>query len=338
MFASFSTAAFLGDPVSSLLPAGAVAELVGLKVLISLEVLIPISLYLAVVTALSRFASDSELVAAHALRVPPSRVGSAVVAVSASLAIVVAALSLFARPWAYGELHAASARAEGRLDVDAMRPGTFYVGRDGDRVVFFSRQDAPGASAQDVFVQSWRGPQMEVIHARLASRTTRRAADGSAPISLRDAHIYRFDPYGAGDDRVLQAQDMTVDPDDQPATSPDEDAVTQSSRRLLASDAPASVAEMQWRWSTGVSTLLLGLLAIPMSRVRPRQARVTRFGTAILIYVAYYMLFTSARTWVQHGAVPAFPGVWWVPAMLGMLVLASLTAPGRHFGEGFRRA
>ena len=123
-----------------------------------------------------------------------------------------------------------------------------------------------------------------------------------------DAHIYRFDPYGAGDDRVLQAQDMTVDPDDQPATSPDEDAVTQSSRRLLASDAPASVAEMQWRWSTGVSTLLLGLLGIPMSRVRPRQARVTRFGTAILIYVAYYMLFTSARTWVQHGAVPAFPG------------------------------
>ncbi len=337
IFVSFSAADFVGDPVGSLLPAGSIAALVGLKVLISLEVLIPISLYLAVVIALSRFSSDSELVAAYALRVTPARVRTAVITVSALLAVAVSLLSFIARPWAYGELHRLYARAESRLDVGAMRPGTFYVGRNGDRVIFFSGQDRPGGPAKDVFVQIWHGSRMEVIHAGTAIAAPR-AADGSAPIALRHAHVYRIDPATGADDRVLQAEDMTIDPNEQALEPGGYSSVAASSWRLLGSGAPADVAELQWRLSTGVSTLLLGLLGVPMSQFRPREGRHARLAAAILTYVGYYMLFTSARTWVQHGTIAAFPGVWWVPAMLGVLVFSSLCAPGRNFEYGHGRA
>ncbi|NVN11031.1 LptF/LptG family permease, partial [Nguyenibacter vanlangensis] len=61
------------------------------------------------------------------------------------------------------------------------------------------------------------------------------------------------------------------------------------------------------------------LLAVPLARGRPRQNRYGKLGTAILIFFVYYLLYTSARTWVQHGMVGTLPGIWWAPAMLAAL-------------------
>ncbi len=334
LFASFSAAGFLGDAVGGLMAGDTIARLVGLKVLIALEVLIPVALYISVVLALGRFNSDGEFVAAFALRFTPATVLRAVLALSGVLALVVAGLSLMVRPWAYRELHEISARAEHTLDVSAMRPGTFYVSRDGDRVIFFSRQDRPGSPARDVFVQLWRGDQVRVIHAVQADELTPDTADGSPRIELRDAHVYDIGLGGTAGDRMFSAGEMVVDPADRDATTPAYDAVAASSPSLLHSGFAPDVAELEWRLSTPLSTLLLGVLGIPMSRARPQQSRTARLGGAILIYFAYYLLFTSARTWVQHGAIAAFPGIWWVPALLGLFLVAALGRPARNFELG----
>ena len=60
---SFGAADFLSNAVNALLPAHMVVQLVGLRTVIALEVLIPISLYLAVVMAFGRLYSDSEVAA-----------------------------------------------------------------------------------------------------------------------------------------------------------------------------------------------------------------------------------------------------------------------------------
>ena len=44
LFASYSAAEFLSDAVNGLLPTNTIGEMIGLKALISLEVLIPVSL------------------------------------------------------------------------------------------------------------------------------------------------------------------------------------------------------------------------------------------------------------------------------------------------------
>ena len=112
-----------------------------------------------------------------------------------------------------------------------------------------------------------------------------------------------------------------IDPNKADDTPPEYGAVAASTLQLLHSTAPRDVAELQWRLSTPLSTLLLGLLGIPLSRGRPRQNKYEKFGTAILIYSLYYLLCTSARTWVQHGVVGFFPGIWWAPAVLGLVLL-----------------
>ena len=328
LFGSYSAATFLSDAVNGLLPIDTIAELIGLKVLISLEVLIPVALYVSVVLAFGRLHSESEFTAAYALRLTPARVRRAVLVLSGSLALIVAALSLVVRPWAYQALHALSARAESMLNVNAMEAGTFYVGRHGSRVIFLGHRDGPHAPASDVFVQSWRGDQLQIIHARLAHELPRIGTDESR-ITMRDAHIYKIDLSNPQNDEILDASDFVVKSDTSGGPGPDNAAIVASSPRLAASNSAADVAELQWRLSTPLSTLLLGMLGIPMSRATPRQSRYTKLGIAMLLYVAYYMLCTSARTWVQHGAIGRFPGIWWVPGLLGMFLIAALYGPYR---------
>ena len=324
LFATYSAAGFLSDAANGLLPTSSIALLVGLKLLIALEVLIPISLYIAVILALGRMHGDSEITAMLALTIPPWKILGSVFNVCVALAVVVGALSFYARPWAYDRLHRLAGYAAVTLHTDAMDPDTFYVGQHGQRVIFFARRDAPGAPAQDVFVQIRHEDYTQIISARLADPLPEGWQGGVSEVHLLDAHVYDIGRDGKTTDQVLDAADLVLKPGTDPGPSKDYSAVATPSKALFGSTDPAEIAELQWRLSTPVSTILLGLLGIPMSGGRPRQSRYAKFGTAILAYFAYYLLFTSARTWVQHGFVPRLPGIWWVPAILALFLLGTL--------------
>ncbi len=335
LFASYTAAGFLSNAVDGLLPPGLIVELIGLKVLISLEVLIPASLYVSVLLSLARLHGDSEFAAMSAIRVTPATLIRAVLAISGALAVVVGVLSLVARPFAYARLHDLSDHAATLLDIDAMEAGSFYVSQGGDRVIFLGHRAGPGATARDVFIRLRRPDGTQIVHARLADRVLRQALAGGSDVFLTDASIYKIDRAAGTPDEVVEAQGLVVDPNDRRDTPSGTSAVAASSASIARSRSPDDVAELQWRLSTPVSTLLLGLLGIPLSRTRPRHHRASRLGVAMLVYFGYYLLCTSARTWVQHGVVGRLPGIWWAPALLGLFIVLATWRPGFVL---FRRA
>src|SRR5260370_11532566 len=88
--------------------------------------LIPISLYLSVVMALGRLYVDSEITALFALGLTPARVMGIVLGLSLCTALVVAELSLVARPWAYTRAHELASLAAASLNTNSMEAGTLY--------------------------------------------------------------------------------------------------------------------------------------------------------------------------------------------------------------------
>ena len=326
LFAGYSLAGILSDAVNGLLPISTIAQLAALKVLISLEVLIPISLYIAVVLAFGRLYADCEYTAMSALGMTPRRLGRPVLIIATSLAVTVSCLSLIVRPWAYATSHAITQHAAAMLNVNAMDAGTFYVGQDDRQVIFLTSRAGPDSTARDVFVERKLNGHTEVIFAKQGAPLPAQPG-GQRQVSLTDAHIYQLYPQNSRNDQILNVQSIALNPNNASASAPGYSPVAASTARLAGSSAPRDIAELQWRLSTGISTLLLGLLGMPLSRGRPRQNKYAKFGPAILIYSGYYLLCTSARTWVEHGEVSRIPGLWWAPCLLALFLLAAIYEP-----------
>ncbi len=328
LFTGYSVASILSDAVSGLLPTLTIMELTGLKLLIALDVLIPISLYFAVLLSFGRLYADSEFTAMAALGVQPWQVMRVVLSLAGMVALVVALLSCEARPWAYRTSHDVTWHGATSLDVNAMQAGTFYTSEDGQRVIFLTHRAGPGTPAQDVFVRRQLADHVEVIFAKLASSLQQTAASGQHEVYLTDAHVYEIYPPGSAQkDQLLNAQGLILDPESAPGAAPGYNPITADSLDLAHSTSPRDIAELEWRLSTPISTLLLALLAIPLSYTRVRQGKYAKFGEAILIYAGYYLLCTTARTWVEHGMIGTLPGIWWAPGMLSLVLALILALP-----------
>jgi lipopolysaccharide export system permease protein len=338
LFASYSAATFLSNAANGLLPAGDIAALTGLKVIIALEVLIPASLYVSVILTFTRLHSDSEIAAMSAVRISPIMLMRAVLMLSACLAVMAGGLSLFVRPWAYQKLHELSGRAATLLDVNELVPGSFYVGRNGTRVIVLAHRNGPGSPARNVFVKLQHSDSTEIISAQLAYALPQAKPGDDLKVYLRDAYIYQLDHTSGAADDVVQAKGIVLDPNSGTVDPPGYSSVAASSTTIARSGSSEDIAEFQWRLSTPLSTLLLGMLGVPLIQAKPREGRYRRMVPAMLIYFVYYLLSTSARTWVQHGEIASFPGIWWVSALLGLLVLAMATYPDLDFPFGRRRA
>lgn len=335
LFTSYGAASFLSDAVNSLLPTDMLYRLVGLRTLIGLEVLIPISLYFAVVLAFGRMYADSEFTAMFALGLGPARVMATVVILSACTALVVAGFSLLVRPWAYRSSHELANRAAASLHTNEMEAGTFYLDSHGDRTIFIERRARRRGIAHDVFVQLARPGGTRVIYAATVEQLSQAGPDGSREMHMTDAHVYDIpqasDGGGGGGKGggglTMNVKDLVVDLATPHVEPPGYSSVAAHTAYLAASRSPPDIAEFQWRLSTSVSTLLLGMLGVPLARSRPRERKYAKMGLAILIYAGYYLLYESARTWVQNGVIPAFPGLWWAPASLAVVLAGALLAP-----------
>ena len=103
---------------------------------------------------------------------------------------------------------------------------------------------------------------------------------------------------------------------------------TQSTLALSRSRNRKDLAEFQWRLSTPIATVLLALLAVPMSRSSPRHGRHGRTVLALVVYAVFYNLLSMAKNLVQEGVVGAVPGLWWPLVLVSLVLAAMLVAPG----------
>ena len=122
----------MAKAVNAFIPGKMLAMLIGLKVGIALEVLLPVSLYFGVILGLGRLYADSEMKGFMASGVSPYRVLRTMLVLASFVAIVVGGLSLYLRPLAYAQSYQLKAQAESGLSVENLDMGHFYERRDGN--------------------------------------------------------------------------------------------------------------------------------------------------------------------------------------------------------------
>jgi lipopolysaccharide export system permease protein len=325
VFISYLLARYLSDVVDGLLPSRTIAFIVLLRTAISLEVLLPITLFLCVVMALSRLHADSEMVAMSALGIGPLRIIRAVGGLALVLALGVAALSLFVRPWAYEQSYRLRAEAGAEVDLDRFKAGRFYAKQRGEYVVFAESEAPSEGRLAGVFVYNEERGLRQVVFAERAFQEVDPVSGRRTLVVLRGRQ-YRISATADGRDRVVGFERLEM-----PLTT--EEVVPEYRRKsaatatLARSRDPMDVAELQWRLTTPLATVSLALLGIPLSRAVPRQGRYARFAAAVVAYAAYYNVKAMAKTWVERGIVGPLPGLWWVDVVLAAVVVLLLWRP-----------
>ena len=324
VFTGYTFAIKLSEAADGIIPLSIIARLIGLKSLITLEVLLPTALYLSIIAALSRFHRDSEMAAINSAGVGEARILRSVIMLSVLIAVIVGSISLFARPWAYRQSYQLEAEARAEFDIRKIEPGQF-IELQGSKYVLFARQvDKDKERLREVFLQSEQGKRIQLIFAQEAFLPPVRAGERRR-FEFLDGYNYLLDRLGS-QDTTLKFKQLTV-------FIPTEKRDTKYRRRpepsinLYRSDAPKDIAEFQWRLSTPLATVLLSLLAVPLSRSAPRQSRYHSFILAILVYVGLFNLTGVARNWVEDGKVQSFPGIWWIYLIPLLLFIALMLAP-----------
>jgi lipopolysaccharide export system permease protein len=80
-------------------------------------------------------------------------------------------------------------------------------------------------------------------------------------------------------------------------------------------------SKFQWSISLGLMSLIAVLLAIPVSKVPPREGRYKRVLPAVFIFIFYLGLLITIRGWLETGIIQAFPGMYSVHLIFMVLGL-----------------
>lgn len=319
IFITYSLSRFLVDADAGLLRPLEVFQLTILKSLISLDVLLPLSLFLAVMTGLGRLYTDSEIYAMRAGGISEARLLRPLMRLSLVVAVVVALLSGWVRPWAYAQSYEIKAAAEASAETGRIRESRFYTFNDSKRTVFIEEIAENGSDLSGVFIRTRKGDDLQVI---TASKGIFRyfAKPMFHSLQLIDAQVFKKGHAGKDENRrdfSAQFGSFTLWLPVQTPQAPGYKVKSASTGTLRQSAVPQDRAEFQWRMSTPLSALLLALAAIPLSRSRPRQGRYAKMLLALGIYAIYFNLLDVSRSWVEQGSSD---NIWWVPGLLGLII------------------
>lgn len=302
-----------------------------------LPVLLTLSLFIAVLSTLSRGWRDSEMVIWQASGLSLTAWIKPVLIFAAPVIGLIALLSTAVAPWANQQSSEFKQRFEQREDISQVAAGQFRESSRTNRVFFVESLNDDFTKVNNVFV----------VQKKADSRTILVAAAGvieddgkdrflilqkgrryEQPLKGPELSVMRFETHGIR----LEAKAISL---------VDDSARVKSTLTLASDRTNKNLGELLWRIGTPISAFLLVLLAIPLSYINPRVGSAFNVISAILIYFLYNSLQNFMQAYVSSGRISFWIAVWIVHLILacviGLFFVKRMTLGGLSSALGLRR-
>lgn len=291
-------------------PAGLLLSQLGLRALDVLPLLLPLALFLGVLLAYGRLYRDSEMAVLAAAGVGLRRLARPLLWIALPIAIVVGLTSLWLAPAAMRTSKAMIEAANRSLLIAGIEPGRFVEIPGRHSVVYMAEMEPDGSRFRRLFVHSERDGRIDVVTAA-AGQLYQESQGDERYLSLTDGFRVEGE-LGKDAFRIMRfaRNDIRVPDSEQSESGRREERST--TLELLDSDRAGDQAELHWRFGAPLASLVLALLALPLSRTPPRSARYGRLLLAVLSYIVYLNLLSLGRAWIADGSMPVWLGLWWV--------------------------
>jgi lipopolysaccharide export system permease protein len=293
----------LGSAVNGNVPSDLVFSLLGLGMPTMAQLMLPLCLFIAILMTLGRLYADSEITVMRACGVGQRILMRVALVLSLFTAGLAAYNAFWLSPWAIEKQVNLLEQAKANPTLSALSAGQFISNSDGNFVLFIDQVEASTLENIYLFQMRERGnikPSVLVAENgnlealpngdQILKLNNSERYEGSA--ILPDFKITHFDDYQA----YLTFTNVESESDKIERLNVEQ---------LLNDDSPAARAELWWRISLVLAVPLMALLAVPLSKVNPRQGRFAKMLPALLLYLIYFLLLSSLKSAGASGKLDA---------------------------------
>jgi lipopolysaccharide export system permease protein len=330
---------YLSRAAAGELPVGLVLEVVALNLPFLLSVLLPFGFFLGVLLAYGRLYTETEMTVMLACGFSIKRLVWTTMVVGSGIAILCGILSLWTAPASTYRLEYLLAHVKADVLANFIKAGQFQTWGEGQYVVYIGDINDKERTVNQVFIAEqpqenasitltqeeverlsvltattgylWLDPETQTEYIVLKEGKRYLGAPGNAAYTLMD-----FNEYGVR----LPTQEVNVR----------ERARAQPTEKLIASNDPELLGELQWRLTLPISVIVVALLGVPLSRVPPRKGRFHAIFPALIAMLIYTLGLMLTRTWVIEGWMSATFGLLW-PHITALMLAGFLLAKQTHW-------
>ena len=282
----------------------------GYFVLGHLSTILTLCLFIAIVVALSRMYSDSEMVIWNASGRGLTGFISPLVGFAWPVCVAIAVLALFVWPWSNEQAQNMRTKFEQRSDLDRIAPGTFQESANGSRVFFIDKEtsadkaakldpkDKLGIGRNNIFISTVAEGKESVTTAR------------AGRIEMRDGNQYLLLNAGQRSETDLQTGQTKVSEFEEYGNliknkriGPFEGGPhkAKTSWELLQNRTNGHMGELAWRLGLAFAAINFIILGAAIASGNPRAGRGGSFAFSLLAFVFYYNLINMSQSWIASG-------------------------------------
>jgi lipopolysaccharide export system permease protein len=297
----------LGRAAGGVVDTASVMPLIAFSAINFLPVVLVLTLFLAILMALTRAFRDSEMVIWFASGQSLLSVLPSVLRFALPFALLVGALGFVIAPWANLQSSEFKQRFAQREDISQISAGQFRESASANRVFFVESMNEEHNSVTNVFVTQESANGTVVVVAKAGQ--IENSANGDRFLVLEQGR--RYDGVkGKPEFRLTEFERYGIRLEPKQVSLNDDSAKVKSTWELVQTPTVRHLAELHWRISLPISALILAVLAIPLASFNPRAGRSINLILAALFYVLYNNLLSLTQAWIAQGRVSFAIGVW----------------------------
>ena len=290
-----------------------------------LQLILPLGFFLAVMLTYGRLYQENEIGVLMACGFSPNKLLRYTLFTGALVAVLVALFSLWLTPLSESKSAQILEEQKKRVDFSTIQPGRFQS-FSGGQVVYTEALTDSNTRMENVFLSQ------QVVGDDGKKRTAVfKAEQGYQYLDETTGSRYLVLENGARTEGRAGLDAFSLLTFERYAVRMSENKPKPVSLKIRqlptsevwGSDNPAHQAAMQWRISLPLMVLVVTLIAVPLSYVRPRQGRFAKLFPAIFLHIFYLSGLISVQGMIEKGQLSPDIGLWPVHGLF-LLVAAYL--------------
>ena len=318
---------YFGIAAEGRLDVGLLFAIIGYNIPTFLELILPLSFFIALMLVLGRMYVDHEMSVLFASGISRGRLTRLMIPLITGLFVFQMGISLWAKPWGLSNSeHIWQTQSLGSL-LDLVRPKTFIS--SGNYHLYVDEFDKEKRELKNLYVvqqQTDKSGKIAkndvIITATRAYQVPSKDTDSSMQLDLFQGRRYEL---GTNQAKYNQASfekyRITLE---KPASEKitETNVETQTTAKLLAhTQKPEVKAELGYRFTMPWLIIIAAMLATPLAQVRPRQGRWLLLLPSVLIFASCAISIISLRTAIAKESISEYAYIWLIVGFIAFALL-----------------